>query len=137
MINIAQLIFSARVRLSYYFRLRLIIDNYKLMKNSIQKGSVRYIVFKEGDTWYGSALEFNIVEEAENPDAALIYLFEAIRGYINSAKKAKSRMIFALNQKPDPQYEKMWEDIKSSKEGRPIKSPYTIYTSGTRQFAHV
>ena len=106
------------------------------MKNSVQSGSVRYIVFKEGDTWYAVALEFNIVEEADNPDAALLYLFEAIRGYINSARKSKSRMNFALNQKPDSEYENLWKEIKSAKERR-IKSSYAIYAFGTREFAHV
>ena len=30
--------------------------------NTPQKGKVRYIVFKDGGTWYATALEFNIVE---------------------------------------------------------------------------
>jgi len=106
------------------------------MKNSVQRESVRYIVFKEGVTWYAVALEFNIVEEADNPDAALLYLFEAMRGYINSARKSKSRMNFALNQKTDSEYENLWKEIKSTKYGR-IKSPYAVYASGTREFAHV
>ncbi len=36
-------------------------------KNTLNKGSIRYIVFKEDDTWYGVALEFNIVESGDNP----------------------------------------------------------------------
>lgn len=107
------------------------------MKNSIQKGSVRYIVFRDGDMWYAAALEFNIVEEADTPDAAMIYLFEAIRGYINSAKKAKSRMNFALNQKPEKEYEDLWKKAESAKKGQPIKSPFAIYASGIRQLSHV
>lgn len=107
------------------------------MKNSVQRGSVRYIVFKESDTWYAAALEFNLVEEADTPDAALFYLFEAIRGYVNSARKAKGRMDFVLNQKPDQEYKNLWKKAESAKKGQLIKSPYTIYTSGIRQLAHV
>jgi hypothetical protein len=107
------------------------------MRNSIQKGKVRYIVFKEGSTWYAAALEFNIVEEAETPQAALFYLLEAIRGYVKSAKKIKGRMHLALNQKPDAEYEKMWKAAEAQKRDHPIKSPYQIYAHGAQQLANV
>lgn len=107
------------------------------MKNSVQKGSVRYIVFKESGIWYAVALEFNIVEEADTPQAALFYLLEAIRGYVNSARKVKGRMTFALNQKPDAEYEKIWKAAETQKQDRPIKSLYQIYTHGAQQLANV
>ena len=31
-------------------------------KNTLERGSVRYIIFNEDNTWYGVGLEFNIVE---------------------------------------------------------------------------
>ena len=36
-------------------------------KNTLKRGSVRYIIFKEKDIWYGVALEFNIIEQGDNP----------------------------------------------------------------------
>ncbi len=36
-------------------------------KNTLQKGSARFIVFREGDTWYCVCLEFNIVESGSTP----------------------------------------------------------------------
>ncbi|NOY35410.1 MAG: hypothetical protein GXP44_00560, partial [bacterium] len=44
-------------------------------KNSLQKGNVRYIVFKDGATWYAVALEFNIVESGDDPREVLMLLF--------------------------------------------------------------
>ena len=105
--------------------------------NTAQKGSVRYIVFKEKGAWYAVALEFNIVEEAENPEAALFYLLEAIRGYVKSARKAKGRMGFALNQKSEKEYENLWNAIKTNKQERLIKSPYQVYVHGTQELARV
>ena len=66
-------------------------------KNTIKRGSVRYIIFKEDDTWYGAALEFNIVEEGKSPREVMDSLFEAIQGYVETAQKLKMRPI-PLNQ---------------------------------------
>ena len=60
-------------------------------KNTLQKGLVRYVVFKENDIWYAAGLEFNIVESGDTPQEAILLLFEAIFGYVESAKKIKSK----------------------------------------------
>ncbi len=99
-------------------------------KNNLQKGSVRYIVFKDGATWYAVALEFNIVESGDDPREVLMLLFEAIQGYIKSAGKAKIRP-HILNQKTDKEYEEMWAALKKKKRPK-IKSPLSIYTFGQR-----
>jgi len=83
-------------------------------KNTLQKGTVRYIVFREGSMWYGAGLEFNIVEAGDTPQEAMLLLFEAIRGYVESARKIKARP-FILNQKPDLEYEEMWHSFEECK----------------------
>lgn len=107
----------------------------KKHKNTLQKGSVRYIVFKEDSMWYAVGLEFNIVEEGNDPQVVLLNLFEAIRGYVKSCGKAKIRP-HILNQQPDKEYENLWHKITSKKEN-PIKSPYSIYTFGEKRLASV
>lgn len=87
----------------------------KKMRNTLEGGSVRYIVFKERGTWYAVGLEFNIVENGKTPHEALRWLFEAVTGYIESARKSKSD-IMALNQKIDPEYEAMWNALERGKE---------------------
>ncbi|MEX2053274.1 MAG: hypothetical protein WD898_03555 [Candidatus Paceibacterota bacterium] len=96
-------------------------------KNTLQKGSFRYIIFREGDTWYGVCLEFNIVESGDTPQEALILLFEATQGYLESAKKIKARPNI-LNQEPDPEYETMWHDLQEAK--RQKKNLDYVYTYG-------
>jgi len=47
-------------------------------------------------------------------------LDEAIRGYLISAKKAKLGEA-VLNQKPDPEYERLWRALEAR---RPVPSPF-------------
>lgn len=104
-------------------------------KNTLQKGSVRYIVFKEGDTWYGVALEFNIVESGDDPKAVLFMLFEAISGYIESARRIKARPHF-LNQRADQEYEYLWDGLQG-KNSRKEKCFPPIFSFGETALAAV
>jgi len=95
--------------------------------NTPTKGTFRHIVFKDGDTWYATALEFNIVESSDDPKLAFFNLLQAVDGYIYSAKKIKGSRLQSLNQTSDPEYEKLWKNLHSSK---PIKSPYEVNMYG-------
>ena len=96
-------------------------------KNTLKSGKVRHIIFKDGDTWYGVALEFNIVESSDDPKLAFFNLLQAVRGYVDSCKKIKGSRVTPLNQKSDPEYEKLWSNLNSPK---PIKSPFEINMFG-------
>ncbi len=92
--------------------------------NTTREGSVRCIVFKDDDTWYGVALEFNIVVEADDSDVVMFDLQEAIRGYVGSLRKARVATKFeALNQKSDEEYEQMWQNLQAAK---PTPSPHQV-----------
>lgn len=105
-----------------------------MFKNTVQKGSVRYIVFKEDDMWYAVGLEFNIVEQADDPQIALFNLFEAMKGYVEAFKATGGARPHALNQKASPEYEDLWQKLNSNKE---IPSPYIIDTFGEKKLTHV
>lgn len=96
-------------------------------KNTLNRGKVRYIIFKEGDTWYGVALEFNIIEEGNNPRDVMLSLFEAIQGYVETAQKLKIRPM-PLNQKPDEEYQKMWDKLERAKEKTSL--PENVFNFG-------
>lgn len=85
-----------------------------LSKNTLKRGVVRCIIFKEEDTWYGVALEFNVVEQGDNPQEVMASLFEAVSGYVETARKLKMRTL-ALNQKPDKEYEELWKNLNKNK----------------------
>ena len=101
-------------------------------KNTLKKGSVRYIIFKEEDTWYGVALEFNIVEEGDSPVEVMASLFEAIQGYVETARKLKMRPM-PLNQKSDEEYERLWSSLENTKALK-INRPEEVYTFGRNLF---
>ncbi len=75
--------------------------------NTLESGSVRSIIFKENDEWFGVALEFNLVETGSSPQEVRLLLDEAIQGYVESAQKSNlSNSV--LNQDIDPEYETLW-----------------------------
>lgn len=89
---------------------------------------MRYIVYKDGDTWYAAGLDFNIVEASDDPRNALVNLFDALEGYVEAARKIRGgRVGHLLNQKADPQYETLWRSLQSS---RKVRSPYQVHTFG-------
>lgn len=96
------------------------------MRNTLKGGQIRTIIFKEGATWYGAALELNIVESGNDPREVMLMLDEAMRGYLETAAKvnASSKV---LNQKADPEFEKLWARLQDNK---PVKSPIKIYSHG-------
>jgi len=94
--------------------------------NTTKSGQVRCIVFKEGDIWYGVALEFNIVVEGDEYEVVHFNLQEAIKGYVESLKKIKGTRTNAhqaLNQLADQEYETMWDKLQSKE---PVASPIQI-----------
>lgn len=80
---------------------------------NLAKNNIRCIVFREGKIWYGTALELNIVESGDTAREAMLLLFEAIAGYLESAKKVNNSAV--LSQEADPEYERMWQSLASEK----------------------
>jgi predicted RNase H-like HicB family nuclease len=83
--------------------------------NTHLSGSVRSIIFKQGDEWFAVALEFNIVETGNSPQEVMVLLDEAIRGYVEGAEKARLS-IATLNQNVDPEYESLWASRETGEE---------------------
>ena len=104
-------------------------------KNTLNKGSVRYIIFREGNTWYGVALEFNIVEEGDNPLEVMASLFQAIQGYIETARKIKMRPM-PLNQELDKEYQELWNKLEKKGKEK-IREKQQIFTFGYAPFRPV
>jgi len=92
--------------------------------NTSHKGNVRNVIFQENGEWFGVALEFNIVETGDSPQEVMMLLDNAIKGYVESADKAKLS-IGVLNHNIDPEYELLWNsDINSIQQGD--KKVYSI-----------
>ena len=110
--------------------------NYRMKhKNTLQRGSVRILVFRESDTWYAAGLEFNIVETGSTPQEAMLLLFEALQGYLESVKKIKARP-HILNQVVDSEYETRWrQSIESKKRSESVFFAGRMNIAGGRALA--
>jgi len=93
-------------------------------KNTLQRGSVRILVFRDTNAWYAAALEFNIVETGDTPQEAMLLLFEAVQGYLESAKKIKARP-HILNQLINPEYGEKWDSSIKAK-----RQPESVFFAG-------
>jgi predicted RNase H-like HicB family nuclease len=98
-------------------------------KNTPHRGSVRILVFREADTWYAAALELNIVEAGDTPREAMVLLFEAVQGYLESANKIKARP-HILNQSADREYETRWRAALEAK-----RQPKSVFFAGRMNVA--
>jgi predicted RNase H-like HicB family nuclease len=102
-----------------------------MSKNTLQSGSVRVIIFKDKKDWVGAVLELNIVETGDDPQTLLLFLEEAIQGYVHViAKECLDERL--LNQKPNPEYEKMWNDFTLRRHTKSIPSIYCANTFSLR-----
>lgn len=85
-------------------------------KNTANKGAVRYVIFNDGDSWYGVALEFNLVVDAETPQGVYFDLLSSVRSYIDTVKNGHIRNS-VLNQNTSSEYSKLWKDLQ---DGKPV-----------------
>ncbi|HUX81044.1 MAG TPA: hypothetical protein VMV38_01850 [Candidatus Paceibacterota bacterium] len=99
-------------------------------KNTLRSGQVRNVIFQEEGSFYGAALEFNIVEQGDSPQEVMLLLDNAVKGYVESAQKNKLS-ISVLNQEIDPAYEKLW-NIGQKGTG---KGSQHIYSTSSQQIA--
>ncbi len=105
----------------------------------------RWMIFRDGTSWVGVALEFNIVATGEDPRVVEFELQEAVLGYIESAERLKGfrtgQVNSILNQKSDDEYEKKWRQATQTttptKKGS-VPSPFSdIYKAGVSSLAVV
>lgn len=102
-----------------------------MSKNTLHSGSVRVIIFKDKKDWVGAVLELNIVETGDDPQTLMHSLQEAIQGYVHViAKEGLDERL--LNQKPNTEYEKMWNDFTLRRHAKSIPSIYSANTLSLR-----
>ncbi len=90
-------------------------------KNTLRDSAVRTVIFREGDAYLGAALEFNIVESGDTPQEVMLLLDDAVKGYVESARKRKLS-IGVLNQEVEPAYEALWQSAREGRGGAKVYS---------------
>ena len=96
-------------------------------KNTKDKGTMEFLVYKEGKTFVGVCLTFDIVEEGSNPEKLMESIQEAAQGHLK-AVRANNMSDDLLNRYAPKEYwdiyYKVISDIKSKKS---IRSPYSFF----------
>ena len=105
-----------------------------MSKNTPHSGSVRVLIFKDKKVWVGAVLELNIVETGDDPNTLLLSLEEAIEGYVRVIAKERLNERL-LNQKPNPAFEKMWNDFALRRHTKSIPSIFSANTLSLRALA--
>jgi hypothetical protein len=108
--------------------------------NTVNNGAYRWMVFKDGNSWVGVALEFNIVVTGDDPKIVEIDLQEAVLGYLESARKLKGfrtgQINSILNQEADKEYESKWSLATQKESKKGTLSPFNgIYKAGISSLA--
>jgi hypothetical protein len=105
--------------------------------NTPQEGNTRYIIFKDKgeNAWFGAALDFNIVEERDDPMSIMAPLFDAVQGYVEAAQKEKISGA-VLNQTPDQEYKNMWNALIEKNRAHLPKNR-SIYNFGYQELQEV
>ena len=94
--------------------------------NTKKKGTIEFLVYKEGKTFVGVCLTFDIIEEGNNPEKLMESIQEAAQGHLKVVRE-KNMPDDLLNRYAPKEYwdiyYKVIGDIKSKKS---IKSPYSF-----------
>src|SRR3989344_3633292 len=111
-----------------------------IFMNTLHKGRFRWIIFKDGKDWIGTALEFNITVTGEDPRVVEVELNEAVQGHLDAARKLKGirthQVQALLNQDAEAEYEERWKAARESMRGN-VPSPLAndIYRFGVANLA--
>lgn len=108
--------------------------------NTPKEGQFRWMIFKDGKDWIGTALEFNITVTGNDPRVVEAELHEAASGYIEAAKGLKNirpqKISPILNQTAEDEYEERWSAAqKSVQQGVPSPLSSDMYKFGVANLA--
>lgn len=101
------------------------------MRNTKEKGFIRIVVFPYKDHFVGACLDFNIIEEGENPQLLQASLLESALGYIETVRK-EGLEDELLNQAAPKEYWSKYEQLRkveSSKAELPKAVPAWLLNS--------
>lgn len=100
----------------------------KRSKNTKENGTIEYIVYKEGKSFVGVCLSFDIVEEGENPTELLKSIREAAELHLETVIKNKLSDDLLNRYAPKEYWDKYFEISrnleKSPQNAFPVRSPY-------------
>jgi len=94
--------------------------------NTKESGVIEYLVYKEGDSFVGVCLTFDIVEEGNDPDKLMLSIQEAAKLHLDVVR-SKNMPDELLNRHTEEKYWKIYFEASENRQ-KPIVSPYQLST---------
>src|SRR3989344_1717299 len=91
-------------------------------KNTKKEGTIEFLVYKEGKTFVGVCLTFDIVEEGNNGDKLMESIQEAAQGHLEVVREKKMSDDLLNRYAPVEYWEKYFETIKKTQTASMKKS---------------
>ncbi|HEY9583675.1 MAG TPA: hypothetical protein VJI66_01775 [Candidatus Paceibacterota bacterium] len=98
--------------------------NIKRPKNTKEKGVIEFMVYKEGKTFVGVCLTFDIVEEGNDPHKLMESIKEAAQLHLEVVRELGWSDKLLNRYAPEEYWKKYFQAISSTK--KPILSPYSF-----------
>ena len=90
-------------------------------KNTKEKGTMEFLVYKDGKTYVGVCLTLDIIEEGNDPATLMESIVEAAEGYLKVVRKLNMNDDL-LNRHAPKEY---WDKAVIATSGRKrVRSPY-------------
>lgn len=100
--------------------------NIKRPKNTKEKGVMEFLVYKEGDSFVGVCLTFDIVEEGNDPQKLMESIQEAAMGHLEVVQRLKMTDDLLNRYAPEEYWKKYFAAISST--NKPILSPFSFFS---------
>lgn len=100
--------------------------NIQRPKNTKEEGVIEFLVYKEGKSFVGVCLTFDIVEEGNDPKKLMESIQEAAMGHLEVVQKLKMADDLLNRYAPEEYWEKYFAAISSTNE--PILSPFSFFS---------
>lgn len=96
-------------------------------KNTKEKGVMEFLVYKEGKSFVGVCLTFDIIEEGNDPQKVMESIQEAARGHLETVQERKLSNELLNRYAPEKYWKKYFDALKSTEKQKPIPSPYSFF----------
>ena len=106
---------------------KIILMKIQRPRNTKGGGTMEFLVYKEGKTFVGVCLTFDIVEEGTNPEKLMESIQEAALGHLEVVQEEDMSDDLLNRYAPKEYWDiyfKVIEDIRNKKS---IKSPYSFF----------
>lgn len=98
-------------------------------KNTKEKGIMEFLIYKEGKTYVGVCLAFDIIEEDDNPVELMKSIIEAAQGHLQVVRKLKMSDELLNRYAPKEYWDKYHQAIAEIHGKKRVRSPYHFLVS--------